>query len=143
METGVDTGRVAGRVSGRGAPLTGAAYPRRMAMLLHVLWDLSDPAATCTVDDLERAVHEGGLARFTGLDGMHSKIWFRDGHRYGSFMVFDSAQARDAVLPWISDRVRALCGLDPVRMEPFDVIAVASGAAGPLAADAPVAPAHG
>jgi hypothetical protein len=106
-----------------------------MAAVLHLLWDLSDPAATCTVDDLARAVHDAGLARFTGLEGLHAKTWIRDRERYGSFMVFDSPQARDAVRPWITDRVKALCGLDPVRMEPFDVIAVAGGDAGPLPAD--------
>jgi hypothetical protein len=59
--------------------------------VLHLLWDLSQPGATCSVDDLERGVHEAGLARFEGPDGMHVKVWFRDGQRYGSLMVFEDA----------------------------------------------------
>jgi hypothetical protein len=101
-----------------------------MKAVLHLLWDLSQPGATCTVDDLERAVHDAGLERFTGLDGMHAKVWFRDGEHYGSMMVFEDAGTRDATLDWIADRVTALCGLPPVRLERFDVIAVAEGAAG-------------
>jgi hypothetical protein len=101
-----------------------------MKAVLHLLWDLSQPGATCSVDDLERGVHEAGLERFTGLDGMHVKVWFRDGERYGSVMVFESAGARDATLDWVADRVTGLCGLSPVRVERYDVIAVAEGAAG-------------
>jgi hypothetical protein len=101
-----------------------------MKAVLHLLWDLSQPGATCSVDDLERGVHDAGLARFTGLDGMHAKVWFRDDERYGSVMVFEDAEARDAALQWVADRVTGLCGLPPARVERFDVIAVAEGAAG-------------
>jgi len=101
-----------------------------VAAVLHVLWDLSQPGATCTVDDLERGVHEAGLARFGGLAGMHGKVWFRDGDRYGSVMVFESAAARDECRSWVAERVTALCGLAPVRLESFDAIAVAEGSAG-------------
>ena len=101
-----------------------------MKAVLHLLWDLSQPGATCTVDDLERGVHEAGLERFTGLDGMHVKVWFRDGERYGSMMVFEDAGARDATLDWVTERVTGLCGLPPARVERYDVIAVAEGAAG-------------
>jgi len=104
------------------------------AAALHLLWDLGQEGVTCTVEDLERGVQDAGLARFAGLEGMHHKVWFRDGHRYGSLMVFESAEARDAVLPWVTERVSGLCGLAPVRVESFDVIAVAEGAAGPIAA---------
>jgi hypothetical protein len=97
--------------------------------VLHLLWDLSQPGATCSVDDLERGVHEAGLARFEGLEGMHVKVWFRDGERFGSLMVFEDAAARDAVLPWIAERVSGLCGLPPSRIESYDAIAVAEGAA--------------
>jgi hypothetical protein len=111
-----------------------------MRSALLIMWDLSHPGARCTVDDLERGVHEAGLARFSGLEGMHGKVWFRDGDRYGSLMVFADAESRDAVLPWIAERVSGLCGLEPVRVEPFDVIAVAEGAAGlDGLADRPVA----
>lgn len=105
-----------------------------MAAALHLLWDLSQDGAKCSVADLERGVHEAGLARFAGLEGMHHKVWFCDGQRYGSLMVFESAEARDAVLPWVTERVSGLCGLAPVRIESFDVIAVAEGAAGPIGA---------
>jgi hypothetical protein len=101
-----------------------------MKAVLHLLWDLSQPGATCSVDDLERGVHEAGLGRFTGLDGMHVKVWFRDGERYGSVMVFEAAGPRDATLDWVTERVTGLCGLPPVRVERYDVIAVAEGAAG-------------
>ena len=105
-----------------------------MAAALHLLWDLSQDGATCSVDELERGVHDAGLARFSGLEGMHHKVWFRDDTRYGSLMVFASAAERDAVLPWVTERVSGLCGLAPVRVESFDVIAVAEGAAGPIGA---------
>jgi hypothetical protein len=109
--------------------------------VLLIEWDLSDPAATCTTDDLERGVHEAGLDRFTGLEGLHVKVWFRDGERYGSLMLFSSPAARDTVLPWIADRVTERCGLAPVRVEPYEAIAVAEGAAGIAGiADGAVAP---
>lgn len=100
-----------------------------MASVLNILWDLSAPGARCTVDDLERGVHEAGLARFSGLDGLHLKVWYRDGTRYGSTMVFADAAARDETAGWLADRVSALCGLPPVRLERYEVIAVAEGAA--------------
>lgn len=101
-----------------------------MPSVLNLLWDLSDPAATCTVDDLEAGVHAAGLARFTGLDGLHLKVWYRDGHRYGSTMVFADPASRDETAAWVADRVSDLCGLRPVRLESFETIAVAEGAAG-------------
>lgn len=102
--------------------------------VLHLLWDLSQPGAKCTVEDLERGVHEAGLGVFSGLEGLHQKVWFRDGDRYGSFMVFESAAAREAVMPWITGRVRDLSGLEPVRVEAYEVIAVAQGTAGAIPA---------
>ena len=103
--------------------------------VLHLLWDLSQPGARCNVDDLERAVHEGGLARFTGMPDLHQKVWFRDGRRYGSFMVFANPEARDACLGTITERITALTGLPPARVEAYDVIAVAEGASGPIPAN--------
>jgi hypothetical protein len=108
-----------------------------MPYALHLLWDLQQPGAACSVDDLERAVHEAGLARFTGLEGLHSKVWFRDEHRYGSLMVFADRAARDDCMGWIADRVSEASGLPPARVEAYDVIAVAEGSAGPLPADRP------
>ena len=110
-----------------------------MPYALHVLWDLGRPGAACSVDDLERAVHEAGLARFTGLDGLHQKVWFRDEHRYGSLMVFAERAARDDCMTWIAGRVSELAGLPPSRVEAYDVIAVADGSAAPVAADVPKA----
>ncbi len=101
-----------------------------MAVALHLLWDLAAPGATCTVDELERGVHEAGLERFTGLEGLHVKVWYRDGRRYGSLMVFEDLAAREACAAWVTERVTGLCGLEPVRIERFDVIAVAEGEAG-------------
>jgi hypothetical protein len=108
-----------------------------MPYALHLIWDLGQPGAACTVDDLDRSVHEAGLARFTGLDGLHTKVWVRDEQRYGSFMIFADRAARDDCMGWIADRVTQLCGLPPSRVEAFDTIAVAEGAAGPLSADSP------
>jgi hypothetical protein len=104
---------------------------------LHVLWDLSQEGALCTVDDLARSVHEAGLEKFGGMDGLHQKVWVRDATRYGSFLVFDSAEARDACLAWITERVNRLTGLTPVRLEAYEVIAVAEGTAGPIPASLP------
>ena len=106
-----------------------------MVAVLHLVWDLSQPGARCSIDDLERAVHSGGLSRFTGMAGLHQKIWFRDHTRYGSMMVFESAEARDACLEWITERVTGVCGLPPARVETWDGIAVAEGAAGPVPPD--------
>lgn len=103
-----------------------------MPSILNCLWDLGDPAhpPLCSVDDLERGVHEAGLARFSGLDGLLVKVWYRDDTHYGSTMVFADAASRDEVAGWIADRVSALCGLPPIRVEPFEMIAIAEGAAG-------------
>lgn len=109
-----------------------------MLSVLHLMWDLSLPGARCSVDDLENTVRSGGLARFTGMKALHQKVWFRDRSRYGSFMVFDSPEARDACMETITERVTAACGVPPVRVEAYDVIGVAEGAAGPLPADSPV-----
>ena len=109
-----------------------------MTYVLNLLWDLDQPGATCTVDDLERGVAEAGLAKFTGLHGLHAKVWYRDGTRYGSTMVFADAAARADTLTWVTGRVTELCGLEPVRVESFDVIAIAEGGAGAaLPIDAP------
>lgn len=112
----------------------------RVLSVLHLLWDLSQPGARCSADDLERAVHESGLARFTGMAGLHQKVWLRDRSRYGSFMVFDTPQARDDCMEWITQRVTGICGLAPVRVEAYDVIAVADGAAGPIPGDGAESP---
>lgn len=109
-----------------------------MLSVLHLMWDLSQPGARCSVDDLEHNVQSGGLARFTGMKALHQKVWFRDRSRYGSFMVFDSPEARDACMSTITERVTAACGLPPSRVEAYDVIGVAEGAAGPVPADSPV-----
>ena len=101
-----------------------------MTYVLNRLWDLDQPGARCTVDDLERGVAEAGLARFTGLDGLHVKVWYRDGARYGSTMVFADAASREATAAWVTDRVSAVCGLAPVRAEAFAAIAIAEGGAG-------------
>jgi hypothetical protein len=103
--------------------------------VLHLLWDLSAPGARCSVDDLERKVHEAGLARFTGMQDLHHKVWFRDRSRYGSVMVFSSPEARDACMATVTQRVTAMCGLPPARVEAYDVIAVAEGSAGPVPVD--------
>lgn len=101
-----------------------------MTYVLNLLWDLDQPGALCTVDDLERGVAEAGLARFTGLDGLHVKVWYRDGTRYGSTMVFADAASREETATWVTDRVSAVCGLAPVRVESFGGIAIAEGGAG-------------
>ena len=106
-----------------------------MVSVLHLVWDLSQPGARCSIDDLERAVHTAGLDRFSGMPGLHQKVWFRDRHRYGSFMVFDSAEARDECLEWVTERVTGACGLPPSRVETWEGIAVAEGGAGPLMPD--------
>ena len=106
-----------------------------MRSVLHLLWDLDAPGARCSVGDLERGVHEAGLTRFTGMADLHQKVWFRDRSRYGSYMVFTTPEARDACMETITERVTAMCGLPPARVEAYDVIAVAEGAAGPVPAD--------
>lgn len=101
------------------------------------MWDLSLPGARCTVDDLERSVHNVGLARFDGMQDLHHKVWIRDRSRYGSVMVFGTAEARDACMEWITERITATTGLPPARVETYDVIAVAEGSAGPIPPDRP------
>ena len=106
-----------------------------MRSVLHLLWDLSQPGARCSVDDLERGVHEAGLVKFAGMADLHQKVWFRDRSRYGSMMVFATPEARDACMEVITERVTAMCGLPPARVEAYDVIAVAEGAEGPIPSD--------
>ena len=106
-----------------------------MRSVLHLLWDLGAPGARCSVDELEHSVHQAGLAKFTGMSDLHQKVWFRDRSRYGSFMVFSTPEARDACMETITERVTAMCGLPPARVEAYDVIAVAEGAAGPVPSD--------
>jgi hypothetical protein len=50
-------------------------------------------------------------------------------------MVFTSPESRDACMDTITERVTAMCGLPPTRVEAYDVIAVAEGSAGPVPAD--------
>ena len=96
-----------------------------MTYVLNRLWDLDQPGARCTVDDLERGVAEAGLARFTGLDGLHVKVWYRDGARYGSTMVFADAASREATAAWVTDRVSAVCGLSLIHIsEPTRLLSI-------------------
>jgi hypothetical protein len=79
-------------------------------------------------------------ARFTGMDGLRFKTWrMRAGEWFEGCYVFESSEARDAFQDQFTSTAAEspgsrIVGAAPVLIEPCDVVAVAEGAAGFLAA---------
>ena len=106
---------------------------------LTVRWSLND-APEGVEESLASYVAETSHSRFTGKDGLRFKTWrMRAGEWFEGCYVFESSAARDA----FQDQFTAgaaespgsqIVGAPPVLIEPCEIVAVAEGAAGFLAA---------
>ena len=108
---------------------------------LTVRWSIADGP-----EGVEKAlasyVEETSHERFTGLPGLRFKTWrMRPGEWFEGCYVFESSQAREAFQEQFSATAAEspgsrIVGAPPVLVEPCEVVAVAEGAAGFLAAPA-------
>jgi hypothetical protein len=106
---------------------------------LTVRWSLAD-APEGVEQSLADYVADTSHARFTGMPGLRFKTWrMRPGEWFEGCYVFEDPAARDR----FEQEFRAgaadspgskLVGSAPVLIEPCEVVAVAEGAAGFLAA---------
>jgi hypothetical protein len=106
---------------------------------LTVRWSLSG-VPDGVEQSLASYVADTSHARFTGMEGLRFKTWrMRAGEWFEGCYVFESSAARDAFQHEFT-RVAAespgsqIVGSSPVLIEPCEVVAVAEGAAGFLAA---------
>jgi hypothetical protein len=106
---------------------------------LTVRWSLAD-APEGVERSLASYVAETSHARFTGKDGLRFKTWrMRAGEWFEGCYVFESSAARDAFRTEFTATAAEspgsrIVGAAPVLIEPCEVVAVAEGAAGFLAA---------
>jgi len=87
-----------------------------------------------TGDRLRAYVQEESLERFSGMAGLHTKLWqIVDGGFFAGLYVWESAEARAAFLERFRaqpSKVSQLVGHDPDVVREWDLVAVAEGAAG-------------
>ena len=108
---------------------------------LTVRWSL-DGAPDGVEQSLASYVAETSHARFTGMDGLRFKTWrMRSGEWFEGCYVFESSAARDAFQREFTATAAEspgsrIIGTSPIVIEPCEVVAVAEGAAGFLAAPA-------
>jgi hypothetical protein len=106
---------------------------------LTVRWSL-DGAPEGVEQTLAAYVAESSHARFTGRPGMRFKTWrMRPGEWFEGCYVFESAQARaqfqeEFTAVAAESPGSQIVGSAPTLIEPCEVVAVAEGAAGFLAA---------
>jgi hypothetical protein len=106
---------------------------------LTVRWSL-DGSPDGVEQSLASYVSETSHARFTGRPGLRFKTWrMRPGEWFEGCYVFESSQERDAFQEEFTATAAdspgsAIVGSVPVLIEPCEVVAVAEGAAGFLAA---------
>ena len=106
---------------------------------LTVRWSLAG-APDGVEQSLASYVAETSHARFTGKDGLRFKTWrMRTGEWFEGCYVFESSAARDAFQAEFTATAAEspgsrLVGAPPILIEPCEVVAVAEGAAGFLAA---------
>ena len=106
---------------------------------LTVRWSLVD-AADDVEGKLAAYVAETSHARFTGLDGLRFKTWrMRPGEWFEGCYVFASDAARSAFQSGFESTAAEspgsqIIGSAPILIEPCEVVAVAEGRAGFLAA---------
>ena len=106
---------------------------------LTVRWSLAESPAGVE-ERLAAYVAESSHERFTGMDGLRFKTWrMVPGAWFEGCYVFDSAAARQAfqerfVATAAESPGSQIVGSAPVLIEPCEVVAVAEGAAGFLAA---------
>ena len=74
--------------------------------------------------------------RFTGMAGLHQKIWqMAPGGFFAGVYVWETREARQAFLDWFRANpspVSQLVGHDPDALQEWDVVGVAHGGAGAL-----------
>jgi len=108
---------------------------------LTVRWSL-DGADTGVLDKLRDYVRDSSHERFTGMDGLRFKTWrAREGEWFEGCYVFESPAARDEFQRRFEQTAAEspgsqLVGSAPVLIEPCEIVAVAEGGAGFLAAPA-------
>ena len=106
---------------------------------LTVRWSLGN-APEGAGDALRAYVEATSHARFTGKEGLRFKTWrMREGEWFEGCYVFESSEQRDAFEKEFTAVAAEspgsqLVGSAPVLIEPCEVVAVAEGAAGFLAA---------
>ena len=106
---------------------------------LTVRWSLGK-APEGAGDALRAYVEATSHARFTGKEGLRFKTWrMREGEWFEGCYVFESSEQRDAFEKEFTGVAAEspgsqLVGSAPVLIEPCEVVAVAEGAAGFLAA---------
>jgi hypothetical protein len=106
---------------------------------LTVRWSLEN-APDGVERELASYVAETSHARFTGMAGLRFKTWrMRPGEWFEGSYVFETSQAREDFQRTFTATAAespgsAIVGSPPVLIEPCEVVAVAEGAAGFLAA---------
>jgi hypothetical protein len=109
---------------------------------LTVRWSLAD-APDGVAETLAAYVADTSHARFTGKPGLRFKTWrMREGEWFEGTYVFVGAAERDAFATSFSATAAEspgsqIIGSSPVSIEPFEVVAVAEGAAGFAAGGGP------
>jgi hypothetical protein len=109
---------------------------------LTVRWSLENAPAEAA-DRLREYVVGTSIARFMFLDGLAFKVWrMRDGEWFEGTYVFVGAAERDAFATSFAATAAEspgsqIIGSSPVSIEPFEVVAVAEGAAGFAAGGGP------
>ena len=120
-------------------PTTDEGAPELLG--LTVRWSLTD-APPETAQALAAYVEETSHARFTGMPGLRFKTWrMRPGEWFEGTYVFASQAAREAFeqhfVAGMADAAGTqIVGAPPVLVEPWQVVAVAEGGEGFLAAAA-------
>ena len=110
-----------------------------MTHALTVRWSLAD-APEGVEEKLAAYVEESSHARFTGMEGLRFKTWrMRPGEWFEGCYVFASDEARAAFQETFTAGAAQspgsqIIGSAPVLIEPCEVVAVAEGADGFLAA---------
>jgi hypothetical protein len=106
---------------------------------LTVRWSLVE-APDGVAEKLAAYVEETSHARFTGMDGLRFKTWrMRPGEWFEGCYVFASDEARSAFQAGFEATAAEspgsqIIGSAPILIEPCEVVAVAEGGAGLLAA---------
>jgi len=106
---------------------------------LTVRWSLLD-APVGVEQSLASYVSDSSYARFTGRPGLRYKTWrMRPGEWFEGNYVFESSQERDTfekefTAGAVESPGSQIVGSPPVLIEPCEVVAVAEGGAGFLAA---------
>ena len=106
---------------------------------LTVRWSLAG-APDGVADELRTYVEDTSHGRFTGREGLRFKTWrMREGEWFEGCYVFETSAARDAFEQEFTAVAAGspgsqIVGSAPVLIEPCEVVSVAEGAAGFLAA---------